>query len=96
VRERGRLEREILTRDFPGEKHGQLSSPEVEARLEELVLEQLQVFRANFSAEHLPALIRERETRITQLSSISRALLQLQFDNEDFSLNTRVVLRSAP
>jgi hypothetical protein len=95
VRERGRLEREILTRDFPGEKHGQLSSPEVEARLEELVLEQLQVFRANFSAEHLPALIRERETRITQMSSISRALLQLQFDNEDFSLNTRVVLRPA-
>jgi hypothetical protein len=96
VRERSRLEREILTREFPGEIHGQLSSPEVEARLEELVLEQLQVFRANYSAEHLPALIRAREARIAQLTSISRALLQLQFDKDDFSLNTRVVLRSAP
>jgi len=91
--ERPRIERRMLEQHFPGEIWGQLSSPDVEAALEEYVLPQIQLFREQYSAENLPALIRAREQRVDHLRTLERALIQLKFDSEDFQFDARFALR---
>jgi hypothetical protein len=94
--ERPRIEKQLLAQHFPNEVWGNLSSLEVGAQLESLVLDEIDVFREQFRAERMPQMVEDIDRRLTYLAGIERALLALKLADKEFELDARFVLDTKP
>jgi hypothetical protein len=93
--ERPRIEREVLARDFPGEKWGRVSAQNRDA-YETLVQQEVDRFQARYLEQHVPELEAESERWIRAQGAIKSSFFQLATDRKRLRLHGRVALEFAP
>jgi hypothetical protein len=89
--ERARVEEQVIRESFPAEKRGQLS-PEIQAKVDEIVDPRLKSLEARLRDEQVPALMAAQERSITYLEAMQSALVMLALDPKSFELSIRAVV----
>jgi len=88
-RERPRLEREVLARDFPGETWGNVSEAN-QAAYDQKVQEAVDAFEASFLAERAPALLQESERVLRAWELLDAGFVELATDRKRLRLHARL------
>jgi hypothetical protein len=89
--ERPRIEREVLTRDFPGEVWGNVSDASRDS-YEMRVQEEVERFQAAFLEQNLPGLRAESERWLQASGAIQNSFFQLATDRKRLRLHGRIGL----
>ena len=90
--ERPRIEREVLARDFPGQRQGAVS-PELQDAVDARVDAAVEAFGSERTAELLPTLQARYAREVEAWSLLSAALLQLRTDPKELRLAGRLGYR---
>jgi hypothetical protein len=93
--ERPRIEREVLARNFPGERWGRVSAENRDS-YEMLVQQEVDAFQARYLEQHVPELRAESERWIRAQGAIRSSFFQLATDRKRLRLHGRVALEFAP
>ncbi|HEX6883608.1 MAG TPA: hypothetical protein VF530_09520 [Planctomycetota bacterium] len=89
TRERPRIEREVLARDFPGETWPNVSDANRTA-FDETVQREVDAFQARYLAEHQPQFLGDAERRIRAWELLQAGFLQLATDRKRMRLHARL------
>ncbi|MEM6673885.1 MAG: hypothetical protein AAF726_13655 [Planctomycetota bacterium] len=90
ISKRPEVEGRVLSESFGGKSRNRLTADEA-ARLDELVDQELRIFRDDFLKESTPAELAKIDRQITYLRAITSALAMIQLSPKDFELSVRVV-----
>src|SRR5262245_11663802 len=93
--ERPRIEREVLSRDFPGESSGRISSKNRD-EYETKVQEEVDRFEARYREQSVPRLQAYSERWLQALGAIKCSFFELATDRKHLRLHGRVALEFAP
>lgn len=88
--ERQRLEKKVLKERYPDEVWGALS-PGIDQQIEPLVDEELEVFRIQYRAQRVPALLSRAERLLDAYGVLRYGLVQLRLELKDFQFEARLI-----
>jgi hypothetical protein len=93
--ERPRIEREVLAKNFPGERWPDVSPGNQDA-YERLVQEEVDRFQTNYLAEKLPTLRADSRRWLTAQQALEAGFFQLASDRKSLHLQGRLAVRFTP